>query len=117
MKGIFLNENKLSFASENLVVHYICFNMKGFVELEDIKKIAFYLFESFGFNSFFTKYDLIQGWQTKPLFSGSTNQHTVNFWQFDSNPQIKSYWVGTQIHFSGDNGTHFYNRVKKNQFR
>ena len=111
-----MNITKLRFESENLVVHYICFNMAGYVELEDITKIAFYLYESFGFNSAFINYDRIEGWQTKPLFYDSTNLHTVSFHQFEYNPQIKSYWVGTQIHFTGDNGTHFYNRVKKNQF-
>ncbi len=46
----------------------------------------------------------------------SKNQHKVSFHQFEYNPQIKSFWVGTKIHFSGDNGNHVYNRVKKNQF-
>ena len=50
-------QNQLSFESENLSIHYICFNIQGFTELEDIKKIAFYLFESFGFNSTFASCD------------------------------------------------------------
>lgn len=50
-------QNQLSFESENLSIHYICFNIQGFIELEDIKKIAFYLFESFGFNSTFASCD------------------------------------------------------------
>ena len=41
------------------------------------------------------------------------NQYKVSFHQFDYNPQIKSFWVGTK---SGDNGNQVYNQVKKNQF-
>ncbi len=51
--------------SENLSIHYICFNIQGFIKLEDIQKIAFYLFELFGFNSTFISYDRTQGWQEK----------------------------------------------------
>jgi hypothetical protein len=36
-----MNPTKLSSESENLSIHYICFNIQGFIELEDIKKIAF----------------------------------------------------------------------------
>lgn len=70
-----MNPTKLSFESENLSIHYICFNIKGFIELEDLKKTAFH--------------------------------------QFDYNPQIKSFWIGTKIHFSGDNENQVYNQVKK----
>lgn len=38
-------QNQLSFESENLSIHYICFNIQGFIELKGIKKIAFYQFE------------------------------------------------------------------------
>ena len=63
-----MNPTKLSFESENLSIHYICFNIQGFIEFEDIKKIAFYLFESFGFNSTFIRYNQTQGWQEKKIF-------------------------------------------------
>ena len=43
----------------------------------------------------------------------SKNQHKVSFHQFEYNPQIKSFWVGTKIHFSGENGNQVYNQVKK----
>ncbi len=55
-----MNPTKLSFKIENLTIHYICFNIQGFLELEDI--IAFYLFQSFGFNSTFIRYDRTLGW-------------------------------------------------------
>jgi len=107
---------ELRFESENLLVHYICFNMAGYVELEDIKKIAFYLSESFDFNSTFISYDQTQGWREEKLFFMSKNKHKVSFHQFDYNPEIKSFWVGTKIIFSGGNGNHIYNQVKKNKF-
>ena len=46
----------------------------------------------------------------------SKNQHKVSFHQFDYNPQIKSFWVGTKIYFSAENGNQVYIQVKKNQF-
>lgn len=112
-----MNQNNLlSFESENLVVDYISFNLKGLIEYDHIMKIASYLFHSFGFNSFLTYYDQTQGWKDIPLFSQSTNFHEVRFHECKYNRKIQSYWVGTQIHFSGENGTHFYNQVKKPQF-
>lgn len=48
-----MNQNKLSFESENLQVDWIGFNIKGFVEKEQIKRIAEYLFQNFRFNSTF----------------------------------------------------------------
>jgi hypothetical protein len=111
-----MNPTKLSFESENLSIHYICFNIKGFIKLEDLKKIAFYLSESFGFYSTFISYDRTQGWQEKKFFYINESQPKVSFHQFDYNPQIKSFWIGTKIHFSGDNGNQVYNQVKKNLF-
>ena len=55
--------------------------INDFIELEDIKKIAFYLFQSFGFNSTFISYDRTQGWQK--IFYMTKNQHKVSFHQFD----------------------------------
>lgn len=43
-----MNRNKLSFESQNLVVDYISFNIKGLI---DLKSIAKYFFEIFNFNS------------------------------------------------------------------
>ena len=60
-----MNPTKLSFESENFRIHYICFNIEGFMELEDIKKIAFYLFEPFGFNSTFISYEGLKAGKKK----------------------------------------------------
>ena len=46
-----MNQIKLSFESENLVVDYISFNISGFMDPASIDKIASYLSKSFGFNS------------------------------------------------------------------
>jgi len=43
-----MNQNKLTFESENLVVDWISFNIQGLI---DPKLIANYLFQNFGFNS------------------------------------------------------------------
>ena len=43
----------------------------------------------------------------------SKNQHKVSFHQFDYNPKIKSFWVGTKIYFSVENGNQVYIQVKK----
>ena len=42
-----MNQNKFTFASENLQVDWIGFNIQGLVH---IKPIANYLFQNFGFN-------------------------------------------------------------------
>jgi predicted AAA+ superfamily ATPase len=55
-----MNQNKLSFESENLVVDYISFNSKGFFQEEYLQKIASYLCESFGFNATFKREELDQ---------------------------------------------------------
>ena len=49
----------------------------------------------------------------KKNFYISKNQHKVSFHQSDYNPQIKSFWVKTKIHFSEDNGNLVYKQVKK----
>jgi len=108
-----MNQNRLSLKSGNLTIDYICFNVEGFIEFKEIKKLAFYLFQSFGFNSTFILYDQTQGWEEKKIFYADKNQYKVSFHQFAYNPEIKSFWVGIKIHFSGSNGSHFYTQVKK----
>ena len=46
-----MQQNKLSFESENLVVDWISFNIKELTDPKQIAKIALYLSKSFGFNS------------------------------------------------------------------
>lgn len=68
-----MKQNKLTFQSENLVVDYISFNIQGYIQSAYIQKIASYLFESFGFNSTFTKDDPTQGWKEETIFSNDEN--------------------------------------------
>jgi hypothetical protein len=46
-----MEKNKLSFASENLVVNYLTFNIKG-IGPERLQKIAYYFSKNFQCNSF-----------------------------------------------------------------
>lgn len=36
--------------------------------------------------------------------------------QFDYNPKIESFYIGTKVIFAGDNANHFYKQIKKHQF-
>ena len=46
-----MNQNQLSFESENLLVDWIGFNIQGLIDRKQVKQIANYLFRTFGFNS------------------------------------------------------------------
>lgn len=102
-----MNQNKLSFESEKLVVDYISFNIPGSNNTESIAK---YLFEKFNFNSTFAKG---QNGTTDDWFYLPVNQHQVSFRQLEYDPSFKSFWKGTTIHFSGPNAAQFYKINKK----
>lgn len=105
----------LSFKSENLAVDWIGFNIQGLVDREQVEIIAEYLFHNFGFNSTFAK--RIDGkWKTKSLLHTSQNQFQVSFRQYQYDPQIKSFWAGTKINFSGENAEQFYKIVQQHKF-
>ena len=64
-----MNHTQFSFESENLQVDWIGFNIQGSV---DLKSIAKYLFETFGFNSTIVK--RINGkWKSESLNYDSQN--------------------------------------------
>lgn len=75
-----MNQNKLSFKSENLVVDYISFNIRGSY---NTKSIAKYLFEKFNFNSTFAKG---QNGTTDNWFYLPRNQHQVSLRQLEYDP-------------------------------
>ena len=105
-------KNKLSFESENLQVDYISFNIQGLI---DPKPIANYLFQNFGFN--FTVAKRINGkWKSESSNSARQNQFQVSFRQYEYDPESKSFWVGSQIHFSGKNAAYLYSLIKEHQF-
>jgi hypothetical protein len=68
-----MNQDKLTFQSQNLVVDWIGFNIQGSA---DIKQIANYLFQNFGFNSIFVSG---LGGKQETLFSNSKNKYQVYF--------------------------------------
>ena len=105
-----MNQNKLSFESEKLVVDYISFNIPGSNNTESIAK---YLFEKFNFNSTFAKG---QNGTTDDWFYLPVNQHQVSFRQLEYDPSFKSFWKGTTIHFSGPNAAQFYKIIKAQKF-
>jgi len=49
------------------------------------------------------------------LIYDDKNEFQVSFRQYDYNPELKSYWVGTKIDFSGNNAAHFYSSIKMRQ--
>jgi hypothetical protein len=101
-----MNQNKFSFESENLVVDWIGFNIQGLI---DPKVIAVYLSEKFGFNSTIAK-----GFDGKPqsLVYDDRNEFQVSFRQYDYNPELKSFWLGTKIYFSGKNAAQIYKGIR-----
>jgi hypothetical protein len=100
-----VNQNKLTFESENLVVDYISFNIAGCIDTEPI---ANYLSE-FGFNSV-----LKESFKAKSevLVFKITNKYNVDFIKSSYNPQSQSFWTGLTLKFSDEHGKYFYSLVK-----
>lgn len=99
-----MSKNKLSFKSENLQVDWIGFNIQGFA---DIKPIANYLFQNFGFNSTFT---LGSDGKQETLFSNSKNKFQVYFRAYTYSD---IYWDGIKIDFSGNNANQIYKIIQE----
>lgn len=100
-----MNQNKLSFRSENLVVDY--FEFKFDVLAEQIKQKIVLSFFELGFNSFDIdkKYrDPIQTY----IKTNSKNQHQI---QFVVN--LSSYWKGVCVAFPGKSAAFFYQLAKE----
>ena len=110
-----MNQGKmeqLNLQSQKLTIHYLSFNIRGYLQKDYLRKIAFYLFESFGFNATFKREQLDQ---KETFFSSHKNSYEVIFVHHDYNPKVKSFWEGTKVNFTGDNAQYFYNQIKKNQ--
>lgn len=105
-----MNQNKLAFESENLVVDYISFNIMGSANTELIAK---YLFEQLHFNSTFAKG---HNGTARSWFYLPKNQHQVSFRQLEHDPASKSFWEGTIMHFSGNNAAQFYKIIQAQKF-
>lgn len=104
-----MNQNKLSFESENLVVDWIGFNIQGLLDKKQIRRIANYLFENFRFNA-----TLANGPDRKQetLFFDSKNKYQVHFTVYRYSD---IYWEGIKLDFSGQNGHQFYKLISANQ--
>jgi len=66
--------------------------------------------EKFGFNSVVKK---AKKGNFECLIDTAENKFQVSFRQYDSNPEFKSYSVGTKVYFSGNNAANFYNSIKR----
>ena len=97
-------KNKISFESENLQVDWIGFNLQGF---PDVKPIANYLFQNFGFNSTVA---LGSDGKQEILFSNSKNKFQVYFRAYRYSD---IYWDGIKIDFSGNNATQIYKIIQE----
>jgi len=69
-----MNQNKSTFESENLVVDWIGFNIQGLLDRKQVKQIAKYLFQNFGFNSTLA---LGSDGKEEILFKDSKNKYQV----------------------------------------
>lgn len=81
-----MKQNKFTFQSENLTLHYFSFNIQGSLQKDYLRKIALYLFESFGFNSTFKRKQLEQ---TETFFSSDKNSYEVIFIHYDYIPKAR----------------------------
>ena len=98
-----MKQNKLTFESENLVVDYISFNLEGFMDPEIVAHRLL---------KYFTPHVLIDD-VPSISFHGLKKKSKVSVRHYTGS---KSYWVGTQIIFSGKNASYFYNLIKTQNF-
>ena len=78
-----MNQNKLSFESENLQVDSLTFNIEGTPDFNSI------------------------------ISNCSKNKHQIEFAVYLRAPELNSFWDGTQIRFSGKNAIRFYQLIQQ----
>ena len=98
-----MNQNKLSFESENLVVDWISFNIEGLMDPRIIGD---------NLSKYFTPQVLIDDIPTI-AYHGLKKKHKVSVRQYTGS---KGYWVGTQIIFSGKDAAYCYKLIKTKKF-
>ena len=91
----------ISFNSEDLVVDWISFNLAG---LTDITLLTHRLLPYFNVSVVTENQSQIHSYNCR-------NSYNVLLRQYR-----KTYWVGTQIIFSGKNGAYFYKLIKTHKF-
>jgi len=99
-----MNQDKLTFESENLVVDWISFNIKGLTSETGVRRVAHHL------SSHFTPLIIIDN-ESRIGYSGLRNKYHVSLRQY-----TKTNWIGTQIIFSGENAVYFYKLIKTQKF-
>ena len=98
-----MNQNKLSFESENLVVDWISFNLEGFMDPERIARRL---------SKYFTPHVRMDD-KTDISYHRLKKKYKVSIRQYTGST---GYWVGTQIIFSGKDAAHFYKLIKTQKF-
>lgn len=99
-----MNQNKLTFDNQKLVVDYITFKFQNLQSQQT--EIANYLF-NLGFNVYQESGKLTKPMR-KEILIDSKNQHQTCF------VEDSLYWKGTLLHFSGSNAARFYFLAKQN---
>ena len=92
-----MNQNKLTFDSENLVVDWLEFSIEGLYELEEFEAIANYFDRKLKLNSIFRE---SAKRSSQSLISHPANNFNVLFVQ-----TCLKYWSSTKLFFSGKNGS------------
>jgi len=100
-----MNQNKLTFQSQNLIVDY--FEFKFDVLPESIKQKIVQSFFKLGFNSFDVDKKYRDPIQTR-IQTNSKNQHQI---QFVVN--VSSYWNGVCVAFPGNSAAFFLSALKR----
>jgi hypothetical protein len=65
---------------------------------------------SFGFNSILKSNKKTRG---EVLISENQNYHKVTFVKSNYDPELKSYWNGLIVRFSGKDGNYFYQLIRR----
>jgi hypothetical protein len=98
-----MQQNKLTFESENLLVDYISFKFEGLMDPEMLARRL---------SKHFTPHVIIND-VPSIIFHGLKKKYKVSIRQYTGS---KGYWVGTQIIFSGENGAYFYKFIQTQRF-
>ena len=97
-----MNQNKLTFEFENLVIDYIYFNIQGLVDRKQVERIAKYFFQILAFNSTFAKGP---NGNKEDLFFNFQNQYKVSFRYYFYVSKYTTYWSGIKADFLSKKAT------------
>ena len=100
-----MTQNKLTFDTENLVVHWLEISIEGLYDLEEIQALANYFHKKLELNSTFRESGKRN---SQSLISHPENKFNVLFVR-----TCLKYWSGTKLIFSGENGTYFYKLIQQ----